>query len=87
MKSINQFILKNIKSFELLGVLMRIVIFSIVSWMGDNSPLLFVWIFSAIDAFILSWCALLKKDTAYTLLNIFWIVVSLVGIIRVLGLI
>jgi hypothetical protein len=85
MKSINQFILNNIKQVELLGVIMRIVSFSLVSWMGENSPFLFVWIFNTIDALILSWCALLKKDRAYTLLNVFWIFVGLVGIFRALG--
>ncbi len=85
MKSMNQFVLTNIKNVELLGVIMRIVSFSLVSWMGENSPFLFVWIFNTIDAMILSWCALLKKDKAYTLLNIFWIFVGLVGIFRALG--
>ena len=85
MKSINQFILNNIKQVELLGVIMRIVSFSLVSWMGEKSPFLFVWIFNTIDALILSWCALLKKDRAYTLLNVFWIFVGLVGIFRALG--
>jgi len=31
---------------------------------------------------ILSWCSLLKKDKAYTLLNVFWIMVGVVGMLR-----
>lgn len=82
----NTFIKKHIKQFELIGVLMRIFSFSLVSWMGDKSPFLLVWIINTIDAILLSWCALLKKDAAYTLLNVFWILVGIVGILRASGL-
>ena len=82
MKKINAFVLKNIRVFEMIGVLMRIFRFSLVSWMGPASPFLFVWIFNTVDAILLSWCAILKKDQAYSLLNIFWILVGVVGILR-----
>lgn len=78
----NHFILRNIKIFEMIGVIMRIVSFTLVSWLGPESPFLFVWIFNTADALLLSWCAILKKDRAYTVLNIFWIMVGIVGIIR-----
>lgn len=81
----NEFIKKHIKLFELIGVLMRIFSFSLVSWMGDKSPFLIVWIINTLDALLLSWCAILKKDTAYTLLNVFWILVGVVGILRASG--
>jgi hypothetical protein len=81
----NQFILKNIKAFEMIGVIMRIFSFSLVSWLGPESPFLFVWIFNTIDAILLSWCAVLKKDRAYTLLNVFWILVGIIGIFRAIG--
>ncbi|MBK7689831.1 MAG: hypothetical protein IPK62_07090 [Bacteroidetes bacterium] len=64
---------------------MRIISFSIVSWQGENSPYLFVWVFNTLDAILLSWCSILKKDRAYSLLNVFWIFVSIVGILRALG--
>jgi hypothetical protein len=82
MQPINTFILRNIRAFEMTGVLMRIFSFSLVSWLGPSSPFMFVWIFNTIDAILLSWCAILKKDQAYSLLNVFWILVGLVGIIR-----
>ena len=82
----NEFILKHIKTFEMIGVIMRIISFSLVSWLGPDSPFLFVWIFNTIDAILLSWCAILKKDKAYTILNLFWILVGVVGILRVCGL-
>ncbi len=66
----------------MLGVMMRIFSFSLVSWMGADSPFLFVWAFNTVDAVILSWCAILKKDQAYTLLNVFWILVGVVGMLR-----
>lgn len=64
------------------GVLMRISSFSLVSWMGPESPFMLVWIVNTTDAVMLSWCAILKKDQAYTLLNVFWILVGVVGILR-----
>lgn len=79
---LNQFVHKRMKAIEMIGVLMRIFSFSLVSWLGPESPFMFVWVFNTIDAVILSWCAILKKDRAYTLLNVFWIFVGLVGIAR-----
>ena len=70
---------------EMTGVIMRIISFSLVSWLGPESPFMFVWIFNTIDAVILSWCSILKKDRAYTLLNVFWIMVGIVGIARASG--
>jgi hypothetical protein len=64
------------------GVIMRIFSFSLVSWLRPSSPFMFVWVFNTLDAILLSWCAILKKDQAYTLLNVFWVLVGLVGIFR-----
>ena len=83
----NAFIRSNISNLEMIGVVMRIISFSLVSWLGPESPFLFVWIFNTTDAVLLSWCAMLKKDKAYTLLNCFWIFVGLVGILRTIGVI
>jgi len=66
----------------MVGVLMRIFSFSLVSWLGPESPFMFVWAFNTTDAVILSWCSILKKDNAYTLLNVFWIMVGIVGMLR-----
>ena len=64
------------------GVLMRIFSFTLVSWLGPKSPFLFVWIFNTSDAIMLSWCSALKKDRAYSLLNFFWIIIGVIGIVR-----
>lgn len=82
MQALNDFVLKYIRFFEMTGVLMRIFSFSLVSWLGPASPFMFVWIFNTIDAVMLSWCSILRKDAAYTLLNTFWIMVGIVGILR-----
>ena len=82
---INQFILGRIKLIEMIGVLMRIFSFSLVSWLGPKSPFLFVWAFNTSDAVILSWCSTLKKDAAYIFLNVFWIMVGIVGMLRAGG--
>lgn len=82
MRALNDFVLKYIRFFEMVGVMMRIFSFSLVSWLGPASPFMFVWIFNTIDAVMLSWCSILRKDAAYTLLNTFWIMVGIVGILR-----
>lgn len=85
MKIINQFVFENIKTLEMTGVLMRVFSFTLVSWLGPESPFMFVWIFNTIDAAILSWCSIIKKDKAYTILNVFWIAVGVIGIARAAG--
>ena len=82
MNQLNRFVYGNIKTIEMTGVLMRVCSFTLVSWLGPKSPFMFVWIFNTTDAMMLSWCSLLKKDTAYTVLNIFWILVGIMGIVR-----
>ncbi|MEJ2791898.1 hypothetical protein WAE56_00625 [Iodobacter sp. LRB] len=78
----NQFIFKHLRTIEMIGVLMRIFSFSLVSWLGPASPFMFVWSLNTIDAIMLAWCSALKRDSAYTLLNGFWIIVGLIGILR-----
>jgi hypothetical protein len=78
----NRLIEKHMKKLEMIGVLMRIFSFSLVSWRGPDSPFLFVWIFNTMDAVLLTWCSTIKRDSAYILLNAFWILVGLVGIAR-----
>lgn len=85
LSTINRFVSSHIKIIEMVGVIMRISSFTLVSWMGPQSPFMFVWITNTIDAVMLTWCAVLKKDSAYTLLNAFWILVGIVGIARAGG--
>ena len=80
--TINSFVRRYMAHIEMVGVLMRIFSFSLVSWLGPASPFMFVWIFNTADAIMLSWCSILKKDRAYTMLNVFWIMVGAVGILR-----
>ena len=82
LNKINSFVYTYISFIEMVGVLMRIFSFSLVSWMGAESPFFFVWAFNTMDALILSWCSILKKDNAYTVLNAFWILVGIVGMLR-----
>ena len=82
---LNAFVIRNIRAIEMTGVLMRIFSFSLVSWLGPRSPFLFVWAFNTTDAVMLSWCSMIKKDRAYIVLNVFWIGVGLVGMLRAAG--
>ncbi len=80
--AINAFVVKHLRSVELIGVLLRIFSFSLVSWLGPASPFLFVWVVNTIDALTLSWCAVLKRDIPYILLNVFWVAIGAIGIMR-----
>ena len=82
---INPIVLKHIKTIEMIGVLMRIASFAAVSWLGPHSPFLIVWIVNTTDAVLLTWCAALKKDLAYTILNVFWMIIGAIGIVRAAG--
>jgi hypothetical protein len=85
LRRLNAAVTRHLRSIELIGVLMRIFSFSLVSWLGPASPFLFVWAFNTIDAIMLSWCAIIRKDLAYTVLNVFWVGVGVVGMIRAMG--
>ena len=76
------YIKTHIPQFEMAGVIMRIFCFTLVSWLGPASPFMLVWIVNTVDAILLTYCAVVKKDKAYTLLNAFWILVGLVCIFR-----
>lgn len=78
----NSFVLRHIKVIELVAVIIRIVSFGTVSWLGPKSPFFWVWMLNTLDAIALSWCAVLRRDPAYILLNIFWVLVGLVGILK-----
>lgn len=82
LKVVNAFIGAHLPVLEMTGVVMRIISFGIVSWLGSESPFMFVWLVNTTDAVLLTWCAVLRKDRAYTLLNGFWILVGAVGVAR-----
>jgi hypothetical protein len=82
---LNKTVTQYLATLEMTGVVMRIISFTLVSWLGPQSPFLFVWTFNTADAILLTWCAVIKKDRAYTVMNVFWIVVGLVGIFRTVG--
>jgi len=73
------------KRLEFVGVFMRIGSFGAVSWMGNQSPFFAIWAINTLDAMILSWCSIVRRDSAYILLNVFWIFVGIVGVLRAGG--
>ena len=50
----NRFVAAHLKTLEMIGVLMRIGSFSLVSWLGPDSPFLGVWIVNTLDAVLLT---------------------------------
>jgi hypothetical protein len=85
LRAANDFVAAHLRAIEMIGVLMRIFSFSLVSWLGPSSPFLFVWAFNTVDALMLSWCAVIRRDSAYTLLNVFWVGVGVIGMFRAVG--
>lgn len=71
---------KWLELLEGIGVIMRILAFGLLSVMGKDTPFLLMWIWNTIDAFILTYCAWERDNRPYILLNIFWLIVGVVGI-------
>jgi len=71
---------KQIEFLELIGVVMRIMAFGTLSVMNKDTPFLLMWIWNTIDAIILTYCAWERDDKPYILLNIFWLIVGVIGI-------
>jgi len=69
-----------VKLMENIGVIMRIIAFGTLSIMGPGTPFLAMWIWNTIDAIILTYCAWERSNRAYLILNIFWMLVGIVGI-------
>ena len=71
---------KQIEFLELIGVVMRIIAFGTLSVMNKDTPFLLMWIWNTVDAIILTYCAWERNNRPYILLNIFWLIVGVVGI-------
>lgn len=71
---------KWINFLEGIGVAMRILAFGVLSIMNKDTPFLAMWIVNTIDAIILTYCAHKRRNKAYIALNLFWLVVGIVGI-------
>jgi len=71
---------KWIELLEGFGVAMRIFSFGMLSLMGPNTPFLLMWIINTTDAGLLTWCAWKRRNRPYILMNIFWLIVGVVGI-------
>lgn len=69
-----------VKLMENIGVVMRIIAFGTLSIMGPQTPFLLMWIWNTIDAIILTYAAWERDNKAYLILNIFWMLVGIVGI-------
>lgn len=69
-----------IKWMEHIGVVMRVLAFGTLSILGPQTPFLLMWIWNTLDALILTYCAWERDNKAYLILNIFWMLVGLVGI-------
>jgi hypothetical protein len=69
-----------VKLLENIGVVMRIIAFGTLSIMGPDTPFLYMWIWNTIDAIILTYAAWERSNRAYLILNIFWMLVGIVGI-------
>ncbi len=69
-----------INFWEGIGVAMRILAFGVLSIMNENTPFLAMWIVNTIDAIILTYCAFKRKNRPYMALNLFWLLVGIVGI-------
>ena len=76
-------LIKSDKVLELLegiGVVIRISTFGMLSVMGKDTPFLWMWVFNTFDAVLLTYCAWERGNRPYTIMNIFWLIVGVIGI-------
>ena len=71
---------KWINFWEGIGVGMRILAFGMLSVLNKDTPFLTMWIINTVDAVILTYCAYRRGNRPYMVLNLFWLLVGLVGI-------
>ena len=71
---------RTINILEGIGVGMRILSFTALSIMGKSTPFLALWLINTVDAILLTYCAVVRKNKSYIILNVFWIMVGLIGI-------
>ena len=71
---------KWINFWEGIGVGMRILAFGMLSVLNKDTPFLWMWIINTFDAIILTYCAHRRENRPYMVLNLFWLLVGLVGI-------
>lgn len=71
---------KVLELLEGIGVVMRIAAFAMLSVMGKDTPFLLMWIWNTADAVILTYCAWERNNRPYILMNVFWMIVGIVGI-------
>ena len=69
-----------INFWEGIGVGMRILAFGMLSVLNKDTPFLTMWIINTVDAIILTYCAHRRGNRPYMVLNLFWLLVGLVGI-------
>lgn len=69
-----------INFWEGIGVAMRILAFGVLSIMNKDTPFLAMWIVNTVDAIILTYCAYRRGNKPYMALNLFWLLVGIVGI-------
>jgi len=70
---------KWINFWEGIGVAMRILAFGVLSVMNKDTPFLAMWIVNTVDAVILTYCAWRRGNKPYMALNLFWLLVGIVG--------
>jgi hypothetical protein len=71
---------KVLELMEGIGVVMRIAAFGMLSVMGKDTPFFWMWIWNTTDALLLTYCAWERDNRPYLLMNIFWLIVGVVGI-------
>ena len=71
---------KVLELMEGVGVVLRIAAFFMLSVMGKDTPFLTMWIINTADAVLLTYCAWERGNRPYTIMNIFWLIVGVIGI-------
>ena len=69
-----------INFWEGIGIAIKILAFGMLSILNKDTPFLTMWILTTVDAIILTYCAWRRGNRPYITLNLFWLIIGLVGI-------
>ena len=71
---------RTLVTLETIGIIMRIAAFGMLSILNKDTPFLLMWIWNTADAVLLTYCSWERDNKPYLAMNIFWLVVGIVGI-------
>ena len=71
---------RTLVTLETIGIAVRISTFTMLSILNKDTPFLLMWTLNTVDAILLTYCSWERGNKPYLAMNIFWLIVGIVGI-------